>query len=343
MGDLVAVIQAGGVVAQFGPPAEILASPASEFVARFVGADRGLKRLSLFRVGELELSPAATARPGERRRPHARAARGRPVRLRARCSTTSEPADRLGRPRPPRRRGPVIRGPWSSRRRRCSTAGRRSRTRSRCCSTPTSRRHRRRPDGRAPGLITVDDIAALMRETDAGRRDARAAADAAAGEPPTADDGVAAAAPRRGRPDAATRPTVIDWAWIADHLDEILLAIWQHMILVIVPLAVGFAIASGSPSGPSAGRRSTARSPRSPGSCTRSRASPRSRSLVPDLRVLDAGRDRPADHVHAADLRSATSSPGSRASPARSSRRPTAWATARASGCCASSCRWPCR
>ncbi len=36
----------GGVLAQFGPPAEILASPASPFVARFVGADRGLKRLS---------------------------------------------------------------------------------------------------------------------------------------------------------------------------------------------------------------------------------------------------------------------------------------------------------
>ena len=53
MGDIVVVFQAGGVVAQVGPPAEILASPASEYVARFVGTDRGLKRLSLFRVGEL--------------------------------------------------------------------------------------------------------------------------------------------------------------------------------------------------------------------------------------------------------------------------------------------------
>ena len=41
MGDLVAVMQVGGHLAQFGPPAEILASPASDFVARFVGADRG--------------------------------------------------------------------------------------------------------------------------------------------------------------------------------------------------------------------------------------------------------------------------------------------------------------
>jgi osmoprotectant transport system ATP-binding protein len=64
MGDLVAVFQAGGVVAQYGPPSEILASPASEFVARFVGTDRGLKRLSLFRVGELELTSVVTAAIG---------------------------------------------------------------------------------------------------------------------------------------------------------------------------------------------------------------------------------------------------------------------------------------
>ena len=61
MGDVVAVFEAGGIVAQFGPPAEMLANPASDFVARFVGTDRGLKRLSLFRVGELPLSPIVTA------------------------------------------------------------------------------------------------------------------------------------------------------------------------------------------------------------------------------------------------------------------------------------------
>jgi osmoprotectant transport system ATP-binding protein len=65
MGDLVAVMQTGGVLAQFGPPEEILAKPASDFVARFVGTDRGLKRLSLKRVGELKLRPAVTAKVGE--------------------------------------------------------------------------------------------------------------------------------------------------------------------------------------------------------------------------------------------------------------------------------------
>jgi osmoprotectant transport system ATP-binding protein len=64
MGDLVVVFQAGGVVAQVGPPAEILANPASEYVARFVGTDRGLKRLSLFRIAELPLAPVVTAEVG---------------------------------------------------------------------------------------------------------------------------------------------------------------------------------------------------------------------------------------------------------------------------------------
>jgi osmoprotectant transport system ATP-binding protein len=65
MGDLVAVMQQGGVLAQFGPPAEILAAPASDFVARFVGADRGLKRLSLRRVDDLVLRRPVLARPGD--------------------------------------------------------------------------------------------------------------------------------------------------------------------------------------------------------------------------------------------------------------------------------------
>jgi osmoprotectant transport system ATP-binding protein len=65
MGDLVAVMQIGGTLAQFAPPDEILANPESDFVARFVGTDRGLKRLSLARVRDLELQPVATAIDGE--------------------------------------------------------------------------------------------------------------------------------------------------------------------------------------------------------------------------------------------------------------------------------------
>ncbi|MDQ6794818.1 MAG: ABC transporter ATP-binding protein [Chloroflexota bacterium] len=80
MGDLVAVLQVGGHLAQFGPPDEILANPASEFVARFVGADRGLKRLSLSRVGDIELLPVVTAHPGDDASEARRRARADPLR-----------------------------------------------------------------------------------------------------------------------------------------------------------------------------------------------------------------------------------------------------------------------
>ncbi len=67
MGDRIAILQRGGVLAQYDTPAAILAHPASEFVERFVGADRGLKRLSLARVGDLELIEAVPVRAGENR------------------------------------------------------------------------------------------------------------------------------------------------------------------------------------------------------------------------------------------------------------------------------------
>ena len=37
----------------------------------------------------------------------------------------------------------------------------------------------------------------------------------------------------------------IRWDWIVDNWDTILEAVWQHLILVIVPLVVGFAISLG--------------------------------------------------------------------------------------------------
>ena len=95
MGDLVAVMKVGGHLAQFGPPSEILAAPADDFVARFVGADRGLKRLSLTRVGELDLKAPVTARPGERRGRGTATGGGRSLPVPA-PGRRREPPDRLG-------------------------------------------------------------------------------------------------------------------------------------------------------------------------------------------------------------------------------------------------------
>ena len=53
MGTLICILQVGGVLAQLDTPANILAQPANEFVVDFVGADRGLKQLTLVRVGQV--------------------------------------------------------------------------------------------------------------------------------------------------------------------------------------------------------------------------------------------------------------------------------------------------
>ena len=60
IGDRIAILRDGGVLAQYDTPEELLAHPADDYVARFVGADRGLKRLSLTRLEDLEveLDPA---------------------------------------------------------------------------------------------------------------------------------------------------------------------------------------------------------------------------------------------------------------------------------------------
>lgn len=47
LGDQVVIFRKGGIVAQKGTPAQILASPADEFVASFVGADRGKRALHI--------------------------------------------------------------------------------------------------------------------------------------------------------------------------------------------------------------------------------------------------------------------------------------------------------
>jgi osmoprotectant transport system ATP-binding protein len=63
MGDRIAIMKEGGLLAQYATPQELLQSPADEFVERFVGADRGLKELALHRIRELQLGPVRTGSP----------------------------------------------------------------------------------------------------------------------------------------------------------------------------------------------------------------------------------------------------------------------------------------
>ncbi|MGZ8612812.1 MAG: ABC transporter ATP-binding protein [Actinomycetota bacterium] len=63
LGDRIAIMNVGGRVEQYAPPEEILRDPASEFVERFVGAERGLKRLSLIRVADVGVEEGPVVAP----------------------------------------------------------------------------------------------------------------------------------------------------------------------------------------------------------------------------------------------------------------------------------------
>ncbi|KUN40180.1 proline/glycine betaine ABC transporter ATP-binding protein [Streptomyces longwoodensis] len=55
LGTMVAVLRTGGRLAQYAPPAELLSAPADAFVEDFLGADRGIRRLSFFPATDLAL------------------------------------------------------------------------------------------------------------------------------------------------------------------------------------------------------------------------------------------------------------------------------------------------
>lgn len=65
LADRIAVFRQGGHLAQYDTPARILGAPASDFVAGFVGSDRGLRRLSVTPIdrADLEAPSDGTTRP----------------------------------------------------------------------------------------------------------------------------------------------------------------------------------------------------------------------------------------------------------------------------------------
>lgn len=65
MGDRVAVFAAGGRLAQHATPVELLARPADDFVADFVGSTRGLRRLTVTPLAEEHLEPLEGVNAGQ--------------------------------------------------------------------------------------------------------------------------------------------------------------------------------------------------------------------------------------------------------------------------------------
>jgi osmoprotectant transport system ATP-binding protein len=63
LADRIAIFNIGGVVEQYDRPAQILRAPASEFVASFLGRERGLRQLALLTVTDLTTIEGPTATP----------------------------------------------------------------------------------------------------------------------------------------------------------------------------------------------------------------------------------------------------------------------------------------
>jgi len=66
LGDRIAVFKQGGHLEQYDTPAQVLGAPASDFVADFVGADRGLRRLAVTGIqdDDLEHPPVVVLEDG---------------------------------------------------------------------------------------------------------------------------------------------------------------------------------------------------------------------------------------------------------------------------------------
>jgi osmoprotectant transport system ATP-binding protein len=62
LGDQVAVLRIGGILAQLDTPARLLADPVDDFVAEFVGRDRGYRALAFEAAPELTLTAEPTTR-----------------------------------------------------------------------------------------------------------------------------------------------------------------------------------------------------------------------------------------------------------------------------------------
>jgi osmoprotectant transport system ATP-binding protein len=65
LGDAIAVFGTGGTLQQYAAPARLLSNPANDFVADFIGSDRGYRLMQFFSAKTLRLQPVRTVTEDE--------------------------------------------------------------------------------------------------------------------------------------------------------------------------------------------------------------------------------------------------------------------------------------
>ena len=238
MGDRIAVMRQGGRVAQYATPAELLMAPADEFVEDFVGADRALKRLALMRVGDVELWEAPLAYVGQPTSEVVPKLESAEVPFPLLIDSERRPlgwlSERdLAKEIVPQTAGLAAGRPARSRRRPARRAGR-----------PAAGGHPVRPGDRC---LRADRRCSLGRDhlrvprlSGGGERGARTRRSAP----------MASAAPiaavllhNRSHPDCIQRNEIFCPGWVVDNFNRYVDPAVQHVILVLVSVCVGFAIA----------------------------------------------------------------------------------------------------
>ena len=210
MGDRIAIFRQGGHLEQYAPPDELLAEPATDFVADFLGAERGLKRLALIPVSAVKAESGPVVSPDDDGQ--AGPGRGRGLRQRLGGGGGRRPAAaRLG----PRRRGGRA-GP-----------GRRGRDPPLPAPGPGRGLAAGRPQRHGP-VAHRGGRAGQRRRPLRGHRHPGAALQ---GDQLT--DG----------PVPVLAAELIRWSWVGDHLDDIRDYLIQHVQLTVLAVLFGLLLA----------------------------------------------------------------------------------------------------
>ncbi len=160
LGDQVAVLRVGGKLAQIATPQELLTRPADEFVANFVGRDRGYRYLGFVgTAGKLAANKEPTAKLGDTPETARAASRDRWLLV------TNERGEPIGWTEPSGLRAPITMGDINLSGTFAALSGSLRQLLDAALSSPSRRGVIVGDDGRFVGCVTLPDLLVLMDQT----------------------------------------------------------------------------------------------------------------------------------------------------------------------------------